>query len=168
LPQFSALSAAMTTALRLRAIDTLDLSVIAAHLQDALVKMADLGFDKSKRRFALIFNRFMWEDLEAEKGKGAKADKNAPYRRVRSALHFDAVQRVQTMGLRLANAEALAALMTIAFEARPDLSGTVTLTFAGGGAIKLDVECLDAWLTDLSAPWATKNKPGHGLEEVTG
>ena len=157
----------MTTALRLRAIDTLDLSVIAAHLQDALVKMADLGFDKSTRRFALIFNRFMWEDLEAEKSKGAKADKNAPYRRVRSALHFDSVQRVQTMGLRLANGEALAELLTLAFEPKADLSGTVKLTFAGGGAIKLDVECLDAWLTDVSAPWATKNKPGHGLEEVT-
>jgi hypothetical protein len=154
----------MTTALRLRAVDTLDLSVIAAHLQDALVKMSDLGFDKSTRRFALIFNRFMWEDLEAERGKGAKADRNAPYRRVRSALHFDAVQRIQTMGLRLANTEALAALMTIAFEPKNDLSGAVKLTFAGGGAIKLDVECLDAWLTDISAPWATKNKPGHGLE----
>jgi hypothetical protein len=157
----------MTTALRLRAIDTLDLSVIAAHLQDALVKMADLGFDRSTRRFALIFNRFMWEDLEVEKGKGAKADKNAPYRRVRSALHFDSVQRVQTMGLRLANGEALAELLTLAFEPKADLSGTVKLTFAGGGAIKLEVECLDAWLTDVSAPWATKNKPGHGLEEVT-
>ena len=157
----------MTTALRLRAIDTLDLSVIAAHLQDALVKMADLGFDKSTRRFALIFNRFMWEDLEVAKGKGAKADKKAPYRRVRSALHFDAVQRVQTMGLRLANADALAELLTLAFEPKADLSGTITLTFAGGGAIKLQVECLDAWLTDVSVPWATKNKPGHGLEEVT-
>lgn len=158
----------MTTALRLRAIDTLDLSVIAAHLQDALVKMADLGFDKSKRRFALIFNRFMWEDLEVEKGRGAKADGKAPYRRVRSALHFDSVQRVQTTGLRLANGEALAELLTLAFEAKADLSGTVKLTFAGGGAIKLEVECLDAWLTDISAPWATKNKPGHGLDEVAG
>ena len=156
----------MTTALRLRAIDTLDLSVIAAHLQDALVKMADIGLDKEKRRFALLFNRFMWEDLEAEKRNGAKPDKNAPYRRVRSALHFDTVQRVQTQGLRLGNAEAIAALMTLAFEPKNDLSGTVTMTFAGGGAIKLDVECLDGWLTDLSAPWTTKNKPGHGLEEV--
>jgi hypothetical protein len=156
----------MTSPLRLRAIDTLDLSVIAAHLQDALVTMADLGLDKGKRRFALIFNRFMWEDLEAEKGKGAKADKNAPYRRVRSALHFDTVRRVQTQGLRLAKTEAIAALMTLGFEPNSDLSGTITLTFAGGGAIKLDVECLDAWLTDLSAPWATKNRPGHGLEEV--
>ncbi len=154
----------MTTALRLRAIDTLDLSVIAAHLQDALVKMSDIGFEKANRRFALLFNRFMWEDVEAEKGKGAKADINAPFRRVRAALHFDAVTRVQTSGLRLANTEALAALLTLAFEPKADLSGTVTLTFAGGGAIKLEVECLDAWLTDISAPWSTKSKPAHEVE----
>ena len=63
----------MTTALRLRAIDTLDLSVIAAHLQDALATMADVGFEKKNRRFAILFNRFMWEDVETAKGKGAKA-----------------------------------------------------------------------------------------------
>ena len=157
----------MTTALRLRAIDTLDLSVIAAHLQDALATMADVGFEKKNRRFAILFNRFMWEDVETAKGKGAKADKNAPFRRVRSALHFDSVTRAQTQGLRLANAQAVAALLTLTFEPKADLSGVITLTFAGGGAIKLDVECLDAWLTDISAPWSTKNKPGHGLEEVT-
>ena len=58
--------------------------------------------------------------------------------------------------------------MTVGSKQRHDLSGTLTLTFAGGGAIKLEVECLDAWLTDLSAPWATKNKPGHGLDEAAG
>jgi hypothetical protein len=154
----------MTTALRLRAIDTLDLSVIAAHLQDAVTTMGDIGFQRQNRRFAILFNRFMWEDVETEKGRGAKADKRAPYRRVRSALHFDGVTRVQTQGLRLANAQAIAALLTLAFEPGNELSGTVKLTFAGGGAIKLDVECLDAWLTDISAPWTTKNKPGHALE----
>ena len=154
----------MTTALRLRAIDTLDLSVIAAHLQDALAQAGDIGYQRDTRRFAILFNRFMWEDVETEKGKGAKADKNAPYRRVRSALHFDSVQRVQTTGLRLAKPDALAALLTIAFEPKADLSGTITLTFAGGGAIKLEVECLDAWLTDISAPWPAKSKPGHALE----
>jgi hypothetical protein len=151
----------MTTALRLRAIDALDLSVIAAHLQDAVAQMRDVGYQKDQRRFAILFNRFMWEDVEAEKGRAAKADKNAPYRRVRSALHFDTVQRVQAQGLRLANSEAVAALLTLAFEPKGEIGGTVKLTFAGGGAIRLDVECLDAWLTDISAPWSTKNKPGH-------
>ena len=82
------------TALRLRAVDPIDLSVVAAHLQDAIAQVGDMAYQPAKRRFAMMLNRFMWEDLDETK-KGAKADKNAPYRRVRSALHFDAVHRVQ-------------------------------------------------------------------------
>lgn len=152
----------MTDALRLRAVDTIDLSVIAAHLQDAIAQVGDMGYQPAKRRFAILFNRFMWEDVAAEDGKGAKADKSAPYRRVRSGLHFDAVQRVQTQGLKLGAKDAVSELLTLAFEPKGDLAGAVKLTFAGGGVIKLDVECLDVWLTDLSAPWPTKNRPGHG------
>ncbi|MBP6014535.1 MAG: DUF2948 family protein [Alphaproteobacteria bacterium] len=152
----------MTAALRLRAVDTIDLSVIAAHLQDALAQVGDMGYEPAKRRFAILFNRFMWEDIQAEQGKSAKADKNAPYRRVRSALHFDAVQRVRTQGLKLGAMGAVSELLTVAFEPNGELAGAVKLTFAGGGAIKLDVECLDVWLTDISAPWPTKNRPGHG------
>lgn len=152
----------MTDALRLRAVDTIDLSVIAAHLQDAIAQVGDMGYQPAKRRFAVLFNRFMWEDVAAEKGKGAKADKAAPYRRVRSALHFDAVQRVQTRGLKLSAKDAVGELLTLAFEPNGELAGSVNMTFAGGGVIKLDVECLDVWLTDLSAPWPTKNRPGHG------
>ncbi len=147
--------------LRLRAIDQLDLSVIAAHLQDAVAKIADIGFDTRQRRFALLLNRFMWEDIEDDKGKGAKADKTAPWRRVRSAVHFDAVQRVQSSGLKLSNPEAVAALMTLKFEPRSEPAGIITLTFAGGGALRLEVECLDAWLNDISQPWSTNLRPGH-------
>ena len=151
------------TPLRLRAIDQIDLSVIAAHLQDAIAKVSDIGFDTKKRRFAALFNRFLWEDVEGDKNKGAKADKNAPYRRVRSALHFDSVFRVQSTGLKLANANALAELLTLKFEPASEPAGTITLTFAGGGALKLEVECLDAWLSDISAPWSTPHRPGHGV-----
>jgi Protein of unknown function (DUF2948) len=152
------------TALRLRAVDPIDLSVVAAHLQDALAQVGDMAYEPGKRRFAVMLNRFMWEDLDAPaKGaKGARADKNAPYRRVRSALHFDAVLRVQHQGLRLGGKDRVAELLTLAFEAGSEPAGTVKMTFAGGGVMKLDVECLDAWLTDVSAPWPTPHRPGHG------
>ena len=149
------------SALRLRAVDSIDLSIIAAHLQDALAQVRDMAYEPGKRRFAILFNRFMWEDVEAQKAAGAKADENAPHRRVRSALHFDAVERVQTQGLKLANKDAVAELLTLAFEPNGDLSGAIRMTFAGGGAVKLQVECLDAWLTDISAPWPTPRRPGH-------
>jgi len=152
----------MTSPLRLRAVDTIDLSVIAAHLQDAVAQVGDMAFQPRERRFAVMFNRFMWEDLEDDGSKGAKADKNAPYRRVRSVLHFDGVMNVKSQGLRLDRKEAVASILTLAFEPKDDIAGTVTMTFAGGGAIKLEVEVLDAWLSDVSAPWSTKNLPSHG------
>ena len=152
----------MTEALRLRAIDPLDLSVVAAHLQDALAQVGDMAYEPQKRRFALMFNRFMWEDVENGRGKAAKADEQAPYRRVRAALHFDGVLRVQTQGLKLAARDAVAELLTLVFEPANEPAGIIRLTFAGGAAIKLEVECLDAWLTDVSAPWPTKHRPGHG------
>jgi hypothetical protein len=150
------------TALRLRAIDAMDLSVIAAHLQDAIAQVGDMAYQPQKRRFAMMLNRFMWEDVEDDKREGPKADDG--YRRVRSALHFDGVQRVQTQGLKLGAKEAVAELLTLAFEGQSEPAGTIKMTFAGGGAIKLDVECLDAWLTDVSAPWPTPHRPGHGVE----
>ena len=153
----------MTDALRLRAVDAMDLSVVAAHLQDAIAMVGDMAYQPQKRRFAVMFNRFMWEDVELDKGKGAKPDAKG-YRRVRSALHFDGVERVQTQGLRLSNKEAVAELLTLAFEPKNETAGVITLTFAGGGAIKLEVECLDAWLTDVSTPWPTASRPGHGAD----
>ena len=149
--------------LRLRAIDQLDLSVIAAHLQDAVVKVGDMGFDPARRRFAILFNRFMWEDVQDEQGAGPKADRDAPYRRVRSAVHFDGVMRVQSSGLRLSDKDASAELLTLKFEPTENPAGTMSLTFAGGAALRLEVECLDAWLTDISAPWSTPQRPDHDI-----
>lgn len=152
------------TALRLRAVDPIDLSVISAHLQDAVAQSVDMAFEPGKRRFAMLFNRFMWEDVQDDEGKGAKADADAPYRRVRAALHFDGVLRVQTKGLKRVHGDSVAELLTLAFEPGSEPAGTIRMTFAGGGAIKLDVECLDVWLTDISAPWPTPHRPGHDVE----
>ena len=152
----------MTSPLRLRAVDTIDLAVIAAHLQDAVAQVGDMAYKPRERRFAVMFNRFMWEDVQDEAGKGAQADKSAPYRRVRAVLHFDGVLKVKSQGLRLDRKEAVAEMLTLAFEPAGDVAGAVTITFAGGATIKLEVECLDAWLSDISQPWSTKNMPSHG------
>jgi len=147
--------------LRLRAIDQLDLSVIAAHLQDAVAKVGDMGFDPKRRRFAILFNRFMWEDVQDDLGAGPKPDRDAPYRRVRSAVHFEGVLRVQSSGMRLSEKEAVAELLTLKFEPHDEPGGIMSLAFAGGAALRLEVECLDAWLSDISAPWSTQRRPEH-------
>ena len=40
----------------------------------------------------------------------------------------------------------------------------VTLMFAGGGDLRIEVECLDAVLTDLSERWPAKVAPTHLAE----
>jgi len=35
------------------------------------------------------------------------------------------------------------------------------LTFSGGAAIRLGVECIEIELKDLGAAWATKHSPQH-------
>jgi hypothetical protein len=39
--------------------------------------------------------------------------------------------------------------------------GRVRLAFAGGGDVELTVECVDAALADISAPWPTTSTPVH-------
>ena len=77
------------TDLKLLALDTEDLEVISAHVQDAVVRVADMGYARRDRRFALLMNRFDWQSGKGRRDKGV---------RKRAALHFDSVQSVVTNG----------------------------------------------------------------------
>jgi len=47
----------------------------------------------------------------------------------------------------------------------PPLDRRITLIFAEGGAITLDVECVDMALADLGVPYGTALKPDHNLSD---
>jgi len=135
----------------LAAQDGEDLQVISARLQDAVAKMRDLVYLPKQHRFAALFNRFKWES-----GKRGNL-------RVRSGLHFDGVLKVRSQKLKRGAPDAVVELLAIRFTptAPGDPAGTVELVFAGGGAITLDVECLDAGLADVSGAWAARGRPVH-------
>jgi hypothetical protein len=137
--------------LKLLALDGEDLGVIAATTQDAVVRVADMGFARADHRFALLMNRYAWE----EPGKKGQ--------RKRAALHFDRVNTAQVAGIDTNAAEGVLELLTISYEQpnAEDPAGTVELRFAGGGTVRLGVECLEARLQDLGAAWAAKLKPEH-------
>ena len=78
-----------------------------------------------------------------------------------AALTFDRVLSVQTSRIRRDRPEAVLELLAIAFEPGEAPAGSVTLHFAGGGAIRLSVECIEAHLADLGTAWATRLKPSH-------
>ncbi len=143
----------MTTGLlRLMAEDAGDLDIIGAAVQDALVRVGEISFDKKARRFTVMINRFRWETA-GEKG---------PYERVRAALSFDGVLGVKSRRVRADIDEALASLLSIGFipEEEPP-GGVVRLLLAGGGEIAVDVECLDAVLIDTGPTWPTPRRPDH-------
>lgn len=138
--------------LKLMAEDAADLEILAAAAQDALVRMGDISYDKKARRFALLINRFRWEEA-AESG---------PFERVRSALSFEGVLSVKSRKVRFDAADALASVLSVGFTpAEEPPGGEVRLVLAGGGEIALDVECLDALLMDLGATWQTPRRPDH-------
>jgi hypothetical protein len=139
--------------LRLLAQDAEDLAVLSAALQDAVAKIGDIRWDAQGRTLTIACNRFRWETL----GQRAKAGE-----RVRSALQFGDVSGVQARNLRRDAKGAVVELLSIGFEAgREAPEGVVTLTFAGGGDMRVTVDCLDVALADVSDPWSTPRTPGH-------
>jgi len=142
--------------LTLAAEDAEDLEIISARLQDAVAKVKDLVWLPKSRRFAGLFNRFQWETAESRRGKGSDL-------RVRSRLHFNDVLAVKSHKLRRDAPDAVVSLLAIRFTPNgaevPD--GTIELVFAGGGTMRIEVECIDAGLTDVSGAWAALGRPAH-------
>ena len=136
-----------TAGLRLLAEDAEDLAVIAAALQDAVGKIGDILYEPATRQLTLALNRYRWE------AKGGE--------RVRSAIQLGSVLKVQARKLRRGAKDAVVELLNIAFEPGEAPGGAVVFTFAGGGDLRAEVECLDVVLADVSAPWATPRTPKH-------
>lgn len=138
------------TDLKLLALDDEDLEIISATTQDAVIRVPDMGFAEADHRFALLMNRYAWEVGGRSTGQ-----------RRRTALSFARVNAVATAGINMSAAEGVLELLDIRFEPGEIPAGTLELRFAGGGAIRLTVECIEARLEDLGAAWAAKAKPEH-------
>ena len=136
-------------ALRLLAEDADDLEIISAALQDAVTRIGDISWEPRGRRLTIAFNRFRWE-----------ADEPVP-KRVRAAVQLGSVLTVRARNLRRDAKEAVLELLALTFEPAEAPGGVVTFAFADGGDLAATVECIDAALADVSAPWLSHRKPGH-------
>src|SRR4249920_318247 len=97
--------------LKLIAFDADDLAVISAHLQDAVLKVADIAYLPAERRFAAVGNRFDWAQALGDAKVGSKN-----YARRRAALRFERVLGAKVQGLDLQNKGAVLSLLAIGFE----------------------------------------------------
>jgi hypothetical protein len=139
--------AAQPEPLRLLAEDAEDLAIISAALQDAVAKVGDITFEPKARRLTIAFNRYCWE---REGGV-----------RVRAGLQLGGVLRVQARKIRRGPKDAVVEVLAVTFDPGEAPGGMVTISCAGGGDLRAEVECVDAVLADISQPWPTRRAPKH-------
>lgn len=144
--------------LRLSAQDTNDLEVMASHLQDMILRVGDMVYLPSTRRFVMVGTRFCWELVDTETRRPVKGKM---FYRVQSGFHFDDVLSVRMHGFDQSDGEAFLVLLNVTFEPGEDGAGTVLLNLAGGAEIALSVECIEAAMSDVSPPWPTDQIPTH-------
>lgn len=139
-------------------LDEEDLEIVSAHLQDAVVKVADVLWRPQESRVVVALNRFDWEGVKPG---------NPEYRRRRSALRFERVLSCKCKSVNPAGKDAVLNLLAVEFAETDSPAGVVTLIFSGGGAVRLEVECLEAELADLGPTWTTGCCPAHAIEAQT-
>lgn len=141
--------------LKLTALDTEDLEIISAHMQDATLLVGDISYLPRQKKLALVANRFDWEGAAASDGKGV-------FRRCRCGLQINRVFSVKYNNVRRDNPDGVLSLLAILFHPGPEApGGVIELTFAGGGAMRMEVECIEVALEDMGLSWETPRKPAH-------
>ena len=130
----------MSPQLKLIALDADDLAVISAHVQDARVQTSDIIWRQHEKRLLIGMNRLDWEQTLAGE---------AEPRRLIAALRFDRVLACKSRNIDLDASDTALDLVGIEFHEAETPGGSAVLLFAQGGALRLDVECLECELTDL-------------------
>ncbi|MBY0381255.1 MAG: DUF2948 family protein [Xanthobacteraceae bacterium] len=149
----------MASLRKLIALDEDDLAVISAHVQDASVHIADIIWRPQEKRLVVGMKRIDWDqvlcgELEA--------------RRLVTALRFDRVLGCQGRKLSLDETETVRDLVGLEFHPGKAPGGCVVLMFEGGGALRLDVECIECELADLKECTGTGETAGAADDKAQG
>ena len=79
-----------------------------------------------------------------------------------SVLHFDRVLAVKATGIDRDKPAGCAVAAGDQLRAgRARLPASIDLIFAGGGAVRLEVEVIEARLADLGGAWEATSRPDH-------
>lgn len=143
--------------LNLGALDDADLQVISSLVQDAVFPITEMTWRAGDHRFAVLVNRFRWEDEDAARLRGRA------FERVQSLLVIDNVMRVASQGIDRSDADMILSVLSVTFEPGEDGTGHVLLTLAGDGGLRLEVEALEVSLKDVTRPYQAPSKsvPEH-------
>lgn len=136
----------MTRRLALLGQEPDDIATFSALLQDATLRLADIGYDRKARRLACLVNRYRRE---------ADAESLGPSR-IRAAFRIEAVDAVQRAGWP-ADPQAVTAILSLAMD-----GDWLVITCAGGIALRAKLEVIELVLEDIGDAWSTMRVPDHG------
>jgi hypothetical protein len=119
-----------------------DIETFSALLQDATLRLVDVGFDRKARRLVCLVNRY-------------RRETDAPSR-IRCALRVETVAAVQRAGWS-DDPEAVTAILSLAQD-----GDWLIITCAAGIALRARIEVVDLVLEDIGEAWATTRVPDHG------
>jgi hypothetical protein len=143
--------------MKLRAVDAEDLAVISAILQDSLVTIGEMAYLPDEGRFVLVANRFRWEPQpDAPTGPGE---------RVLTGLCIDGVKTVSRRGFSPRDSDRILSLLALHAEGEGG-PASLTLDFAGGSSVRLEVEQILCHLDDIGEPWPTRWRPKHPVADA--
>lgn len=148
-----------TPAIKIAALDEEDLAVISAHLQDAVMPVGDLRWMKTTGKLSIVANRFVHFGDKAGSGE----------RRL-CGVQISRVRRVSSRNIMMNDKTAIISLLAMTFIPGADApEGIIELSFAGGGAVRIEVECIEVAMADLSEAWPARARPDHdaGSEDLS-
>ena len=145
----------MKDGLKLYAIDADDVTVMSAALEGAITSPGEISYSSKSRQLTLTASRVRWEnDSDPEKGGS----------RIRSGVLITDVLSIRAKSIPQDNPTMAMELLSIQTHLKDDGHATLTLNFADDKALSLEVECINAALTDVGDPWDTEKIPSHDLE----
>ncbi len=142
------------TLLKLIALEPADLTIVSAHLQDAVIKVGDMTYTKAASRFVALGNRLV-----------RTTDARSPTERRRAALRIDRVTSAQIHGFGPSDRATVLAILALTFTPDPDPAlapaGILTVVCAGDASLRFEVECVELVLEDLGPAWQASAIPEH-------
>ncbi len=142
------------TEAKIAALDAEDLAILSAQVQDAVLTVADIAWQKSAGRVVIAMNRFV---------RGKRGLFGTPDERRRAVLQIDKVSAFRSIGIAKRQAEEVLAIMALRFVPSELPAGSIEIVLAGGGMLKAEAECIEVRLTDLGPRWQASSRPAHGV-----
>ena len=132
--------------MKLNAIDTEELKIIATVLQDGLIEVNDVKYLPSIRTFIVMITRFMCEEKIVNKTNN----------RTKAVLIFEDVLAVHSKNIDQMDKVKVLELLTFNFYYNKSKNIEIELLFNNDATIKLETEVVQAKLEDQGESWTVE------------